>query len=278
MSGQIYSQRPDPTRTFFMITSTQNPKIKWVRLIQSQSRARREEQSFAVEGVRLVEEAAASGWPARLVLHTEDLSPRGRQAVERLAAAGAEVEMVSENVLRSASDTQNPQDILAVLEMQTLPLPPRPDFLFIPDQVRDPGNLGTMLRTAAAAGAHGVLLTPGSVDPYSPKVLRSAMGAHFRLPIHALSWEEIRSLVQAAGLQVYLAAAGEGQSCYASDFRAPLALIVGGEAYGASEQARLLTTTPVHIPMPGGMESLNAAIAAAILLFEVVRQRQETPS
>jgi TrmH family RNA methyltransferase len=98
------------------------------------------------------------------------------------------------------------------------------------------------------------------------------MGAHFRLPVHSLAWEEIHLRLE--GMQVYLAAANAGQSCFEADFRSPLALIVGGEAEGAGPEAELLATSTVHIPMPGGSESLNAAMAAGVLLFEVVRQRQ----
>jgi TrmH family RNA methyltransferase len=179
-------------------------------------------------------------------------------------------------VLRAASDTQAPQGLLVVLPTRSRPIPPRPDFLLIADAVRDPGNLGTMLRTAAAAGVEGFLLPPGAVDPFSPKVVRAGMGAHFRLPVHALEWEEIDQLLQRTALQVFLAAAGRGLAYTQADFRQPLALIVGGEAEGAGDQSRSLSGAQVHIPMPGGMESLNAAVAAAVLLFEVVRQRSST--
>jgi TrmH family RNA methyltransferase len=180
-------------------------------------------------------------------------------------------------VLRAASDTQAPQGILAVLAQRSLPLPEPLDFAFIPDGVRDPGNLGSMLRTAAAAGAGAVLLPAGTVDGFAPKVVRSGMGAHFRLPVHACPWDEIRRLVQDSGLSVYLAAAGDGLPYTQADFRGPLALVIGGEAEGAGSEAQALAHQRVSIPMPGGVESLNAAAAAAILLFEVVRQRKEKP-
>jgi TrmH family RNA methyltransferase len=131
-----------------------------------------------------------------------------------------------------------------------------------------------MLRSAAAAGVDAALVPEGTVDIYAPKVLRAAMGAHFRLPVQALSWEEISDYLLRSGLYVYLADAEAGISYTRADFRLPLALVVGGEAEGASSFAARLATERVHIPMPGGMESLNAAIAAALLLFEVVRQRE----
>ena len=258
-----------------MITSVQNPKVHWVRGLQARSRARRSDQAFVIEGVRLVEEALAAGWIPELVFYTEALNERGQALVEEIQGRGVQVELVSDNVMQAASDTQTPQGILAVQRMISQPVPERFDFVFIPDGVRDPGNLGTILRTCAAAGVDAVFLPPGTVDPYSPKVVRSGMGAHFRLPFSSISWEDIISQLEPSGLRVYLAAAGEGQVYTQADFRLPLALIVGGEAEGAGEVAGKLAGERVHIPMPGGMESLNAAIAGGVLLFEVVRQRAE---
>lgn len=253
------------------ITSAKNPRIKWVRALLTSSRARRDEGVFVVEGLRLLEEALASGWRARLLLHTPELNARGQALLAGFAAQGAPIEAVPEHVLRAASDTETPQGMLAVLDWQPLPLPAKLDFVFIPDAVRDPGNLGAMLRTAAAAGVQAVLLPPGAVDWLSPKVVRAGMGAHFHLPIQALSWEEIAQRLH--GLSIYLADSAQGQAHTQADWRAPLALIVGGEAEGAGPEAQRLATSRVHIPMPGKAESLNAAIAAAILLFEVARQR-----
>ena len=254
-----------------MITSTANPKIKWVRQLQAHSRERREAAAFVVEGVRLVEEALAAGWEAQLVLYTDDLSERGRLVLDGFALRGALLEQVSAEVLHAASDTETPQGLLAVLSQRLLPLPPAPDLVFIPDRVRDPGNLGTMLRTAAAAGVGAVFCPPETVDAFAPKVVRAGMGAHFRLPVHSLDWEAIAHHL--APLQVFLAAMQEGLAYTRADFRSPLALIVGSEAQGAGPQARRLAHSLVHIPMPGGGESLNAAVAAGILLFEVARQR-----
>jgi TrmH family RNA methyltransferase len=231
-----------------MITSVQNTKIKWVRSIQANSRLRKSEGVFVVEGVRLVEEALAGGWEARLVLYAADLSPRGRQVLEGFAAGGVPLEEVSPQVMRQSSDTDTPQGLLAVLAQRALPLPESLDFVFIPDAVRDPGNLGTMLRTASAAGVQAVLLPPGSVDAFSPKVLRAGMGAHFRLPVLNLSWKQIEAALEP--LTVYLAAAGGGD-LLESDFCPPLALIIG-RSRGCRPQAWRLAEKCVCIPMPGG--------------------------
>ena len=258
-----------------MITSAHNPKIQWLRKLQSQARARREQGAFVVEGVRLAEEALQAGWPAELVLHSAALSPRGQAVVDGFAGRGVPVESATEAALKAASDTETPQGLLVALKLQPLPLPPALDFILIPDGVRDPGNLGTLLRTAAAAGVQAVLLPPGAADAYAPKVLRAAMGAHFRLAVQALDWPAIQQVLHSSArpLHIYLADAGGGQPYTQADLRAPLALVVGGEAAGAGDQASALVDERLHIPMPGGVESLNAAVAAAILMFEVVRQR-----
>lgn len=226
-----------------------------------------------VEGVRLCEEALQAGWNARLVLYTEDLNTRGQAIVEGYHSHEVPIEIVAPHVMQSISDTDTPQGVLAVLNQRALPLPDVVDFVFIPDGIRDPGNLGTMLRTARAAGVQAVFLPSGTVDPFSPKVVRAGMGVHFWLPIHLQSWKEIHSQLSKASMNVYLAAAGEGQSYLLGDFRTPIAIIVGGEAQGVREQAREIADRLVFIPMPGGGESLNVAAAAAILLYEVFRQR-----
>lgn len=256
-----------------MITSPHNPKIQMVRLLQSRRRQRQEEGAFVVEGIRLAEEALASGWKASLVLFERSLERRGMQVVEGFSSRETPVEEVSPEVMRAVSDTQTPQGILVVLALRSLPVPEPLDFVFIPDEVRDPGNLGTMLRTAASVGVQAVFLPQGVVDAYAPKVVRAAMGAHFHLAIQACGWDEIEMRVEQAGLQVFLADAQGGMLYTQADLRQPLVLLVGGEAEGPSAPARKLAGKRLHIPMPGGMESLNAAVAAGVLLFEVLRQR-----
>jgi TrmH family RNA methyltransferase len=173
--------------------------------------------------------------------------------------------------LQSSSETETSQGIIAVLKDFQLPNPESSNFVLIPDSIRDPGNLGTLLRTADAAGVQLVLIPPEITDAFAPKVLRAGMGAHFRLPILSMSWDEIREATK--DLQVFLADM-DGQSCWETDFHQPLALIVGGEAEGASEQARKLANASVKIPMAGKTESLNAAVAGSVLMFEVMRQRK----
>lgn len=254
-----------------MVTSPKNPLVQHVRRLQQSGRYRQEQQEFVVEGVRLAEEVLAAGWTPRLALYSPELSARGQRLIEQLSTEGKETKLVTDAVLRAASDTITPQGLLLVVPMRSLAGLPHPNFLLIPDRVRDPGNLGTMLRTAAAAGVQQALIPPGTVDPFAPKVVRSAMGAHFHLPIQQMSWTSLSAELD--GLTVFLAEAHAGTLYTQADFQQPLALIIGGEAAGAGEEAQRIASQRVHIPIPGSSESLNAAMAAAILMFEVVRQR-----
>lgn len=287
-----------------MITSNQNSKIKLVRALQGRAKERREAGVFLAEGVRLVEEAVNSNWGFQFALYDESLSKRGRLQVESLKLHGVDVEEVSTTVMKSLSETESPQGVIAVLKESPLPIPDSPNFILIPDQIRDPGNLGTLLRTAAAAGVQAVLLPPETTDAFAPKVVRSGMGAHFRLPIHSMSWDEINSFISSSvshltkqddsnrgdsarlvekihpsgathpRLQVFLADMN-GKSCWETDLRQPLVLVIGGEADGASEIARKLANQKISIPMNGNIESLNAGVAGSVLMFEVMRQRWE---
>ena len=174
-------------------------------------------------------------------------------------------------MMKSLSETETQQVVLSVLELIELPFSNDSNFILIPDQIRDPGNLGTLLRTAAAAGVQAVLLPPETTDAFAPKVVRSGMGAHFRLPIRSMTWEEIKARTE--GLNIYIADM-DGKSCWEADLSQPLAVIIGGEAEGASDEARELATRKISIPMSGDIESLNAGVAGSVLLFEVVRQRK----
>ena len=285
-----------------MITSAQNPRLKLIHTLQGRAKERRETGAFLVEGVRLVEEAVNSNWGFQFALYDESLNERGKLQVESLKLQGVDVEEVSTNIMKSLSETENPQGILGVLNFTQLPIPNYYDFIFIPDQIRDPGNLGTLLRTAAAAGVQAVLLPPETVDAFAPKVVRSGMGAHFHLPIHSMTWDEISHFIAGSAshltkqdnsnreysarltekgylsgaahprLEVFLADMN-GQSCWETDLRQPIVLIIGGEAEGASESARKLANQKIKIPMSGNIESLNAGVAGSILIFETVRQR-----
>jgi len=234
------------------------------------AKERREAKAFVVEGVRLVEEAVNAGWKFQFALYSEGLSERGSILLNRLKAKNIEVDEVAGDLLQKLSDTETPQGILAVLEFTAVPFPEPLNFVLIPDQIRDPGNLGTLLRSAAATDVQAVLLPPETTDAFAPKVLRAGMGAHFRMPIQSLKWEEIKAHTKS--MDIYIADMN-GTSCWETDLRKPLALVVGGEAEGASDEARRLANGKICIPMAGNVESLNAGVAGSVLMFEVIRQR-----
>lgn len=260
-----------------MITSRTNPQVKTVRRLLSDRRFRHAEGAFVVEGTRWMGELAAAAIRPRALYVTAAWaeSDEGRELAARLDVATTPV---SEGVMAAMSDTETAPGALAVVPMEPRPWPrtPGPDaptLLVILDAIANPGNMGAILRAAAAAGADGALLGPGCVDPYNPKVVRGSMGAILRLPVRAATWEEIAGL--ATGLDVWLAAARDGVAYSAVDWRRPSAILVGGEAHGASAAAERVATGRVTIPMRDATESLNAALAAGILLFEAARQRAD---
>jgi TrmH family RNA methyltransferase len=255
-----------------MITSVANEKVKYVRSLYRR-RVRYRERRFVIEGVRLVEEAFRAGIVPALIFYSEGVNalPGGRGLLAEIQKGGTPAFAASERVMKAMADTVSPQGVLAAVPFVELPSPPSPSLVLVVDQLRDPGNLGTILRSAHAAGVEQVVLATKTVDPYNPKVVRGAMGAHFRLPIKALSWPEIAEAL--AGVQVLLADVRGEQAYYEVDWTRPSALIIGGEAYGAGGEPKELATATITIPMHSGAESLNAAVAASIILFEAARQR-----
>lgn len=223
------------------------------------------------EGTRWLKEVVRLMVTPDLVFYTEQWSETAvhAQLLHQLPTTSLPV---SESVMAAMSDTKTPPGILLVLPFQRLPIPASSTFALILDGVTNPGNLGTILRTAAAAGVDAVLLGPNCVDPYNPKVVRGGMGAHLRLPLHALSWAEIAA--QVAQMQVWLADVADGIAYTTVNWQQPSALIIGSEARGAGAEATALANAGlVTIPMRVETESLNAAMATGIILFEAVRQR-----
>lgn len=256
------------------ITSSTNPKVKTLRSLHRR-RGRYRERLFLVEGVRLVNEALQAGFPLPIALYLPERlgqTEHGAALLEHLAALDTAFP-TTDAILDDVADTVTAQGVVAAVPFPDLA--PRPgSLILVLDRIRDPGNCGTILRTAEAAGVGQVYLTPGTVDPFNPKVVRGGMGAHFRLPIHMLDrWEELVAALVGFP-QVLLAEAGVGRPYEQVDWTRPTALIVGGEARGARERAGELATKEVTIPMAGRAESLNVAVATGILLFEALRQQR----
>ena len=176
---------------FEKITSKQNTKIKWIRSLLSHRQERKNSNCYVLEGVRLIEEAHKANIIPELVLFSSNISTRGNQVLESFKSNTNEIYEVNYDLLRFISKTENPQGIIAVFNKTVLSIPEQADFLLIADGIRDPGNMGTLIRTSLAANVNALILTPGSVDIFSPKVLRSGMGGHLHLPIHTLEWEQI---------------------------------------------------------------------------------------
>ncbi len=254
------------------ITSSANPRLRQVRRLLAEKRLRQREKMFVVEGTRWMDEVAASRTAPLYWLATAGWLDQNRELADRVTALGHPPFVVEDRLFSETAGTESPAGVLAVLPQPVHGWPAQPTFLLILDQIRDPGNAGTLLRSAAAAGVEGVLLMPGTVDPINPKVVRSSMGAVLRLPLREISWDDWAAL--GGSCRLYLAD-GEAPLDYTSpDWTRPAALIVGGEARGAGRQARALAAQAVSIPMHGATESLNAAVAGSIILFEIARRRR----
>jgi len=258
-----------------LITSAQNPKVKLVRALQTQSKARKREGRTVLEGARLVADVFGQGVSFDFVLHRPDFEA---PLLAQLQAGGVECLAVETPLFASLVDTETSQGILAVCPLPDNPLSPQASLLIGLDSLREPNNVGAVYRSVAAAGGGGGGLLGHCADPFSPKALRAGMGAQYRLASVFATWH---SLTERLGGQwaIWLAEARAGAHVYSEPLWAnPSLVVIGSEAHGLSEEGRRFAWGSVTIPLEGGVESLNAATAAAILLFEARRQRQQSTS
>jgi TrmH family RNA methyltransferase len=224
--------------------------------------------------MRAVRDALESGATPSLLLLREGEGELGCWRDLALSAR-APTRVVDARLFDRLSDVQTPQGILAVFPFPIFPAAgdgPAPLVLVL-DRLRDPGNLGTLLRAAAGAGVNAVYLSPATVDPWNPKVVRAGMGAHFRIPLLPLDSETQESLRERLPRRV-IASATATRPYDAVDWTGPAALVVGGEAEGVSPEMEAWGTEQVGIPLAHDVESLNAAVAGAVILFEAARQRR----
>lgn len=255
-----------------MIESTQNQRVKYVRKLQSNRRFRNSEGCFVIEGSKWLHEFSVFQDNLTAVYYTDHwLANEQNQLL--LHTFNTEKFAVSETVLNAMSATQTPSGVIATARKPTIALPTTIEFILILDSIADPGNLGTIIRTAAAAGVQGVILSPDCVDLYNPKVVRSSMGALLKVPIEQKSWAEIKALCQR--LPVY-ALDANGKTLYSQvDWTKPAVLMVGNEGHGLSNEGRAIASSILSIPMQNAVESLNASMAIGIVLFEAVRQKNK---
>lgn len=239
-------------------------------------KARERQGLFVAEGVRTVEELSRSALDIRGVLTGPALAdnPRGRALVDDLRQRGVSVEDVDHREFASAAETESPQGVLAIAAVPAASLADLPRSnalrLLILDAVQDPGNVGTILRTAAALGATATVSLPGTVDLWNSKVVRSAMGSHFHHPCLSGTWDELEAFRRDRDLMIWAAdASGESMEGLAAPPR--LGLVVGNEGGGLSSATRERADKMVALPIASTVESLNVAVAAGILLYELRR-------
>jgi len=254
-----------------VIASPANKGIKVIRSLQRR-KGRQQERAFVVEGVRAVEDILRAGVQPRALYVREDFS------IAEIPDADASLHRVARSLFNTLTDVPHPQGILAIVPFLDEPAIPVPDddsspLILIIDGVRDPGNMGTLFRSAAGAGVDHIVIGPESVDPYHPKAVRAAMGAHVRVPFSRREWPDLADNL--ARYAIVALADASGEANYDDvDWTGPSALIVGGEAFGPSSGAWQAANLHVSIPLASGVESLNAGVAGSLLLFEAVRQRR----
>ncbi len=255
-----------------MITSTSNTKIKNIMNIKKSAKARREQHCYLVEGPRMAFEVPHSHIKELYV--TEGFLEKHREKME-----GYRYEVISDAVCRHLSDTKTPQGIIALVKQsdksleEILSIEENPIFMVL-ENLQDPGNLGTIIRTSEGAGVTAVIMNQQTVDPYNPKVIRSTMGAIFRVPILIVpDLKETVELLKERNISVY-AAHLSGKQFYNYDYRNSCAFLIGNEGNGLTDELSSQATDLIKIPMKGKVESLNAAIASTVLMYEVQRQRE----
>jgi len=260
------------------MTDALGPKNALVQQARAVARERKEREATGLahlEGIRLVEEALAADLPIEYLLYAADLAerPRGRTLLEAIGQRSIPAYEVTPQALERAADTQSPQGIVGLFRPRVRTLADLgPGLVLLLDNLQDPGNLGTVIRSLEALGGGGAIVA-GGVDPYNPKVVRGAMGSLFRLPVAKLELAEALDGLKGQGRKLYVADAGGDLLPWQADLAHGAALIIGNEGAGPSPLSRQRADGVVSIPMEGPTESLNAGVAASLLIYEAMRQR-----
>ena len=258
-----------------MISSTSNAQVKAVAALVKKAKARREQDLFVVEGIRMFREIPAGRLHKAYVSESFLSQPGNETRLERCPW-----EAVKDEVFKAMSDTQTPQGILALVRqyhyrLEDILEQPGRALLMVLETLQDPGNLGTILRAGEGAGVTGVIMNRETADIYNPKVIRSTMGSIYRVPFFYT--DDLKGTVErikAAGVRLY-AAHLKGENNYdKADYTGSTGFMIGNEALGLKDETAALADSYVKIPMAGQVESLNAAVAASVLMFEAARQRR----
>ena len=258
------------------ITSFANPIVKEIRGL-ALPKNRKASGLFVAEGLKLVADAIEAGWTVRTLVHASTVGdqPLVRRLAATTHARGGTVISVGEAVLAKISRRDNPQTVLGVFEQRLIAakgVRPRQDDVWIAlEAVRDPGNLGTIVRTADAVGAAGVILVGETVDPFSPEAVRATMGSIFAVPLARATKAEFAALAtgwRGTVVGTHLSGTADYRE---ADYKPPVLLVMGGEQAGLTPESAALCRTLVKIPMAGKADSLNLAIATAVMLFEIRR-------
>ena len=257
------------------VTGLQNPVVKAAAELK-QKKYRTQNGLYLAEGLRTAEEAVAYKAVETLFYVATD-DERTMRLLEDAAAQNIKLVCVSENVMKKIADTETPQGIIAVCKMRQPKLEnllASGKMLLVLDRVGDPGNIGTMLRTADAAGIGGLVLLKGCADIYAPKTVRSSMGSLFHIPVlSGVSEQEFVSAAKKAGYDLLVTCLDGADNLYKADLSGRIAFVMGNEAGGVSETLLEKADKRVYIPMAGKAESLNVAMAAGIVMFEALRRR-----
>jgi RNA methyltransferase, TrmH family len=257
-----------------MITSTQNQLVKLFRKLHA-SKYRSEFELSLLEGSHLLEEALISGGAIDTLCYTEDWSDRYPALYEQSLQQSDRVELVSESVLTAMATTVKPDGVVATIARRSHVDFELQSFGLALSRIQDPGNVGTMIRTAAAAGVDGLWLSRDSVELDHPKVMRASAGQWFRLPMATVTdLDEKIQKAKRSGMQIVTTMPKAERTYWDVDFTQPTLVVMGNEGAGLSPEIAALADVPVAIPLARGVESLNVAIAAAVILYEVQRQRQ----
>lgn len=262
------------------ITSSSNPTIKEVKSLY-RKKERWAKKSFLVEGIKIVEECIDNNYPLSNIIFSHELrSISGGEGLWQKIRTYDQLIKVPDRLYREISDMENPQGVMAIAIFKQNSIEEIYDkgnpFLLLLDQIQDPGNMGTIIRTADAFGIDGIIVTEGCVDIYNPKVVRSTMGSIFRVPIyHTLEGRKIIEELKKKNLKIYSTSLKGDRFIQDVDFNRPSLLIIGNESKGVSHSLEVLADNLIKIPMIGAAESLNAAIASSIIMYEAVRQRRQ---